>query len=99
VTQVDFMYGKTYIVPMKTMSTTALRANLASVLDQVTDDHVPVLVTRNGGKPVVVVSLEDWNQMDETTYLLSTPANAIRLRESLAALDRGEGVERELIGE
>ena len=52
---------------MKFLSSTELRANLSAVMDQVNDDHEPVIVTRARGKPVVMVSLEDWASMDETT--------------------------------
>ena len=84
---------------MKTLSSTELRANLSAVMDRVNDDHEPVIVTRAKGKPVVMVSLEDWASMDETTYLLSSPANAQMLREGIAALNRGEGIVRTLIEE
>jgi antitoxin YefM len=56
-------------------------------MDQVNDDHEPVIVTRAKGKPVVMVSLEDWASMDETAYLLSGPENARRLRESIRQLN------------
>ena len=84
---------------MKTLSSTELRANLSAVMDRVNDDHEPVIVTRAKGKPVVMVSLEDWASMDETTYLLSSPSNAQMLREGIAALNRGEGIVRTLIEE
>jgi len=84
---------------MRTLSSTALRQNLSSEMDRVNDDHEPVIVTRAGGKPVVMVSLEDWTSMDETTYLLSSPANARFLRDGIAALNRGEGRPRDLIEE
>lgn len=84
---------------MRTLSSTALRQNLSSEMDRVNDDHEPVIVTRAGGKPVVMVSLEDWTSMDETTYLLSSPANARFLRDGIAALNRGEGRARDLIEE
>ena len=82
---------------MEAVTSSDLRANLKHVLDSVVDDRNPVVVTRQRGKPVVMVSLDDWNSMQETMYLLSTPNNAERLLSSIAALDRGEGVERELI--
>ena len=75
----DYAYAIAYIL-MKTLSSTELRA-----MDQVNDDHEPVIVTRAKGKPVVMVSLEDWTSMDETAYLLSSPKNARRLRESIRA--------------
>ena len=81
----DYAYAIAYILRMKTLSSTELRATLSSVMDQVNDDHEPVIVTRAKGKPVVMVSLEDWTSMDETTYLLSSPKNARRLRESIRA--------------
>ena len=84
---------------MKTLSSTELRANLSAIMDRVNDDHEPVIVHRAKGKPVVIVSLEDWASMDETTYLLSSPANAQMLREGIAALNRGEGIVRTLIEE
>ena len=84
---------------MKTLSSTELRANLSAVMDRVNDDHEPVIVHRAKGKPVVMVSLEDLASMDETTYLLSSPANARMLREGIAALNRGEGIVRTLIEE
>ncbi len=74
---------------MKTLSSTELRANLSSVMDQVNDDHEPVIVHRAKGKPVVMVSLEDWASMDETTYLLASPANRASLMASLADADAG----------
>ena len=70
-------------LPMKTLSSTELRANLSSVMDQVNDDHEPVIVTRAKGRPVVMVSLEDWASMDETTYLLASPANKEALLRSI----------------
>jgi antitoxin YefM len=84
---------------MKTLSSTELRANLSAIMDQVNDDHAPVIVTRARGKPVVMVSLEDWTSMDETTYLLSSPANRKVLLESIAELNAGKGVVRDLIEE
>jgi antitoxin YefM len=86
----DFPYAITYIRPMKTLSSTELRANLSAVMDRVNDDHEPVIVHRARGKPVVMVSLEDWASMDETTYLLSSPENARRLRDSIRQLESGE---------
>jgi antitoxin YefM len=72
---------------MRTLSSTELRANLSSVMDQVNDDHEPVIVHRAKGKPVVMVSLEDWASMDETTYLLSSHANKAALVRAIAETD------------
>lgn len=75
---------------MKHTSSTELRANLSRLMDQVNDDHEPLIVTRAGGKPVVMISLEDYDALDETSYLLASPENARQLRESIAQLERGE---------
>ena len=77
---------------MRILSSTELRANLAKVLDQVAEDHAPVIIHRSSGKPVVMVSLEDWEAMDETTYLLSSPANRADLMASLADTKAGLGI-------
>lgn len=82
---------------MDVLSYSDTRANLKEVMDKVVNDHTPVVVTRQKAEAVVMVSLADWNAMEETLYLLSTPANAARLRASIAAMDAGKGVERELI--
>ena len=84
---------------MKTLSTTELRKNLAETMDQVNDDHMPVIVTRAGGKSAVLISLEDYTAMDETMYLMSSPKNAERLTASIERLEKGEGTMHELIEE
>jgi antitoxin YefM len=74
---------------MKTLSSTELRANLSAVMDRVNDDHEPVIVHRAKGKPVVMVSLEDWASMDETTYLTASPANKAALDRAIAEWQAG----------
>ena len=82
---------------MDVLTFSETRANLKSVMDQVVEDHNPVVVARKRGQAVVIVSLEDWNAMEATQYLLSSPANAAALRASIAELEAGGGTERELI--
>ena len=77
---------------MKTLSSTHLRANLSAIMDRVNDDHEPVIIHRARGKPVVMVSLEDWASMDETTYLLSSPANRAALLHGMTELNAGRGI-------
>jgi antitoxin YefM len=72
------------------------RAKLKDVMDRVVEDHAPVVVTRKRGEAVVLVSLADWNAIEETRHLLSTPGNAKRLAEAVGQLDAGGGVERAL---
>ena len=82
---------------MKVLSFTDTRQNLKDVMDRVVEDHDPVVITRQKAESVVMVSLADWNAMEETARLLSSPTNAARLAEATAQLDAGKGVERELI--
>ncbi|HEX2801873.1 MAG TPA: type II toxin-antitoxin system prevent-host-death family antitoxin, partial [Phenylobacterium sp.] len=67
---------------MDVLSYSDTRARLKEVMDRVIDDRAPVVVTRKRGEAVVMVSLADWNAMEETTRLLSSPANAARLTEA-----------------
>lgn len=64
------------------------RAKLKSVMDDLCRDHNPTVVTRVTGEHVVMLSLADFNSMEETMYLLSSPKNAQRLIQSLAQLER-----------
>jgi antitoxin YefM len=79
------------------ISYTRARANLAETMDRVCDDHKPVIITRSNQRAVVMMSLEDYEAMEETSYLLRSPRNARRLLESIAELQIGKGQERELI--
>jgi len=76
---------------------TTLRANLAGQMDRVCEDHTPLIVTRKGSDSVVMMSLEDYEALEETSYLLRSPENARRLLASIAELESGYGVERELL--
>ena len=81
---------------METTTYTALRANLASAMDRVCDDHEPLIVTRNGEQSVVMLSLEDYKALEETARLLHSPVSAKRLLSAVARLAAGQGSEREL---
>lgn len=84
---------------MKTISFTTSRANYAQTLDSVIDDREEVVITRAGKDPVVIVSLEDYESLKETAYLLRSPANAARLLRSIDTLERGGGTARDLLDE
>ncbi|QEY74668.1 type II toxin-antitoxin system Phd/YefM family antitoxin [Pseudomonas denitrificans (nom. rej.)] len=64
-------------------------ADLKQIMDDVCRDHEPVAITRQRGEPVVMISLEDYNGMQETLHLLSSAANTKRLRESLDEVRAG----------
>ncbi len=82
---------------MKTMSYTESRARYAEVLDSVVNDREEVVVTRAGHEPAVIVSLDDYESLKETAYLLRSPVNARRLLASIDELESGKGVQRELL--
>ncbi len=81
---------------MDTNTYTTVRANLASAMDRVCNDHEPLIITRNGRQSVVMLSLEDFKALEETAYLLRTPANAKRLLAAVVQLNAGKGVGRKL---
>ncbi len=81
---------------MDAITYTAARANLADTMDRVCDDHEPIIITRNSQQAVVMMSLDDFNALEETSYLLRSPKNARRLLESIASLESGNGKERKL---
>jgi antitoxin YefM len=81
---------------MDAITYSSARANLASTMDRVCNDHEPLIITRNGEKAVVMLSLEDYKALEETAYLLRSPANARRLLSSIAQLNAGQGAPREL---
>ncbi len=82
---------------MRTMSYTESRARYAEVLDAVVDDREEIVITRSGRQPAVIVSLDDYESLKETAYLLRNPANARRLLASINELETGRGVARELV--
>ena len=81
---------------MDAISYTTARAHLASTMDRVCNDHEPLIITRNGDQSVVMVSLDDFKSLEETAYLLRSPANAKRLLAAMEQLNAGRGVERKL---
>ena len=84
---------------MDTISYSAFRAHLAGTLDKVNDDHKPILITRQNGKPAVIMSLEDFQAYEETAYLMASPKNAARLNQSIAEVESGKSVQKKLIEE
>lgn len=81
------MYAITY---------TAARGNLAKTMKKVCEDHDPIIITRKNSDAVVMMSLDDYESLCETNYLLMNPQNANRLIDSIEELNSGEGIEREL---
>ena len=81
---------------MDAITYTHARGHLAETMEKVCDDHAPVIITRQHQRSVVMISSEDYQALEETAYLLRSPKNARRLLESIAELESGGGMEREL---
>ncbi|MEO6624561.1 MAG: type II toxin-antitoxin system prevent-host-death family antitoxin [Burkholderiaceae bacterium] len=82
---------------MDAITYSTARANLARTMDRVCEDHAPLIITRNGEQSVVMVSLDDYQALEETAYLLRSPANARRLLAAVTQLADGAGTERSLV--
>ncbi len=81
---------------MDAVTYSSARANLASTMNRVCEDHEALIITRNGEQSVVMLSLEDYKALEETAYLLRNPTNAKRLLSAIGQLNAGKGTEREL---
>ncbi|MDR3495212.1 MAG: type II toxin-antitoxin system prevent-host-death family antitoxin [Ancalomicrobiaceae bacterium] len=82
---------------MKTTSFSEFRRRLAETIDRVSADREPVLITRDRNKPsAVLISIEDYASLEETRYLMASPANAERLLAAIRDLDVGGGTEQTL---
>ena len=79
---------------MHAITYTAARENLASTMDQVCIDRNPIIITRKRQQAVVMISLEDYEALEETAYLLRSPKNAQRLIASIQAAEQGDTVKK-----
>jgi len=84
---------------MEAVNYSDLRQNLKKYLDSVYHDHDPLIVTRKNNENVVILSIDDYNALNETQYLLSTKNNINHLQKSLSQLRAGNGVTKKLIEE
>lgn len=82
---------------MQTVSYSEARDNLKKVIDKAVADRAPILITRQRGENVVMISAEEWAGMEETLHLMSSPANTKHLLDGIKELDAGLGEEHELI--
>lgn len=73
------------------------KRTLDSIIEKVVSDAEPAVITTESGQQMVLLSLEEYNAWQETSYLLSNPANAAHLRQSIAEAQRGRVVERDLL--
>lgn len=81
---------------MDTITYTAARSQLARAMDRVCEDHEPLIITRSKQQSVVMISLDDYQALEETAYLLRAPKNARRLLDAIASLESGQGQARSL---
>ena len=81
---------------MNAITYTAARENLAKTIEQVISDRDPVIITKKNDMSVVMMALDDYESLQETAYLLRSPANARRLLESIEELNAGKGMEKEI---
>ncbi len=82
---------------MRAITYTKARNNLASTMKKVCDDHSPIIITRKNSEAVILMSLEDYEALTETAYLMQSPKNAKRLFESIEELNSGNGQEKKLL--
>ena len=85
-----------YPVHVKSITYTAARENLASTINRVCEDNAPVVITRNRDQAVVMLSLDEYESLQETAHLLRSPANARRLLRSLEAIKRGKVIRKNI---
>ena len=81
---------------MNTLTYSEARSKLANTMDRVCDDHAPIIITRKNSQSVVMMSLDDYQALEETAYLLRSPKNAKRLIESISELKSGGGTLRKM---
>ena len=81
---------------METVNYTDFRANLKKWFDKVINDVSDVIIKRKGGKDLVLISLDEYNSLKETTYLL-TGKNRDILLKSIKELEDSKGTENQLI--
>jgi len=82
---------------MKVVNYSEFRNNLAENLNTVNDDGEIVVVSRSKGKNVVVMSLEEYNSIQETLHLTSTKANTKRLEKAMEQMKKGKFQRHKLI--
>ncbi|TAL36454.1 MAG: type II toxin-antitoxin system prevent-host-death family antitoxin [Spirochaetes bacterium] len=82
---------------MNAVNYSELRKRLKAYLRKVYEDHEPLIITRKNNENVVLVSVEDYNSLVETNYLLSNEANAKRLLKSLESSRKGKTIRKDLV--
>jgi len=81
---------------MKSITYTEARENLATTINLVCEDNAPVIITRRRDQAVVVLSLAEYESLQETAHLLRSPANAKRLLDSLNSIKRDKLIRKKI---
>ncbi len=81
---------------MEALTYSRARQELAQTMERVCGNHQPIIITRQKSDSVVIMSLEDFESLEETANLLRAPRNARRLLEAMTELESGQGIAREL---
>ncbi|HGY3148863.1 TPA: YoeB-YefM toxin-antitoxin system antitoxin YefM [Morganella morganii] len=81
---------------MKTLTYSEVRQNLTAAMNETVDDRIPILITRQKGTACVLLSLDEYQSLEETAYLMRSPNNARRLMDSIDELNAGEGLKKEI---
>ncbi len=84
---------------MEALTYTQVRKNFSDTMNKVCEDHRPLIITRQNREPVVMISLEDYNAIEETLYLMRSPKNASRLLESISEVEKNTLLKKDLIEE
>ena len=82
---------------METITYTTVRKSLAQTMENVCEDHEPIVITKRESEPVVLLSLEDYKALQETVYLIRSPKNAERLTQAIREIEEGKAIERDLL--
>lgn len=84
---------------MQVVTFSEARNNLKTVLNRVVEDADCTIITRRDAEDAVVMSLDYYNSLMETLYLLKTPANAAHLQKSIEQFRQSKATPRELIND
>ena len=82
---------------MNSITYSYARQHLADTMKKVCENHDPIIITTKRNKAAVLLSLEDFESLEETAYLLRSPKNAKILFESIKQLESGKGMSKELL--
>ena len=85
-----------YLYVMKSVNYTEFRKNLASYLDEVENDRIPMIITRSNGRRSVVISYDDYMENEATIHLMSSQENIRVIEEAISELESGGGIEVEI---